>query len=310
MNGSTFAAPLTTYLGGQTLNGAYRSTTGTINNGNISVTFSDATHGVITWPNGSTTAIERFNIVPNGVNSVSSANTPQTGWWWNTAEPGRGFAFEIQNGTMFMAGYMYDDSGNPVWYVSGPTPMTNTLYFTGKWQQYGNGQTLTGTYKSPSIVNANVGNVTVAFKDAATATLTLPNGSSIQIERFAFDPAAVPNYAGYYSGTFSGDDSGTFNVTISKAGVISGTYTSNVYGYTGSAYGTIVAGGAMSMTVGGQAGNATFSGKIDVGTGAVSGTWSSSYSGQHGSYTGHKTAALSSSTSPTRSVSQGGPVRK
>lgn len=186
MNGSTFTAALLTYVGGQTLNGAYRATTGSSSNGNISITFSDSTHGVISWANGTTTAIERFNIVSGGVASLPSASSPQTGWWWNAAEGGRGFSIEVQNGTMFIAGYMYDDSGNPIWYASGPTPMASSSAYSGTWQQYGNGQTLMGAYKSAAVANANVGNISVSFASPTSATLTLPNGNAIALTRFGF----------------------------------------------------------------------------------------------------------------------------
>ncbi|MCU6434029.1 hypothetical protein LPB67_09645 [Undibacterium sp. Jales W-56] len=183
--GSTFNSVLTTYLGGQTLTGTFHPTTGTMSSGDISVTFTDPSHGTITWPGG-IVPIERFDIVPGGASAVPPAGTPQAGWWWNPNEGGRGFSIEIQNGTMFLAGYMYDTGGNPIWYVSGPTAMTNTMTYQGQWLQYGNGQTLTGLYKPASIVNPNVGSITIQFSTTTTAVLTLPDGRQISIQRFSF----------------------------------------------------------------------------------------------------------------------------
>ncbi|MFZ6676227.1 hypothetical protein [Undibacterium sp. Xuan67W] len=184
-NGSTFTSTLTTYLGGQTLTGSFHSTTGTINSGDISVTFTDVSHGTISWPGG-IVAIQRFDIVPGGASAIPPAGTPEAGWWWNPAEGGRGFSIEIQNGTMFLAGYMYDQSGNPVWYASGPKAMLDTTTYQGQWQQYGNGQTLTGLYKPASVINQNAGNVKIKFNTTTTGTLTLPDGRDISIERFRF----------------------------------------------------------------------------------------------------------------------------
>ncbi|MBI1889778.1 MAG: hypothetical protein HYS18_03960 [Burkholderiales bacterium] len=189
MTGSTFIAPLTTYVGGQTLTGAYRSSSGTVNNGNVNVTFTDANHGTLTWPSGLTTPIERYNIVAGGSGAPQSIGTPQAGWWWNAAEGGRGFSVEIQNSTMFMAGYMYDDAGNPIWYASGPAPMTDANTYIGNWQQYGNGQILAGAYKPAALVNADVGSLKLIFDSATSATLTLPDGRTIALTRFAYGPA-------------------------------------------------------------------------------------------------------------------------
>jgi hypothetical protein len=76
-----------------------------MNSGNVSIVFSDPSHGVMTWPGG-TVPIERFNIVAGGVNAPVSPAAPQTGWWWNPAEGGRGYTIEVQNGTLYMAGYI------------------------------------------------------------------------------------------------------------------------------------------------------------------------------------------------------------
>ncbi len=185
MNGSTFSSTLTTYLGGQTLNGAFRFTTGTIDSGAISIVFSDPSHASLTWAGG-TVAIQRYDIVPQGASSAIPVGTPEAGWWWNSAEGGRGFSIEIQNGTMFLGGYMYDDAGNPIWYASGPTAMINTSTYQGTWQQYGNGQTLTGTFKPASVVNSNIGSVTINFSSTTSAILTLPNGTKIPLIRYLF----------------------------------------------------------------------------------------------------------------------------
>ncbi|MBI1890295.1 MAG: hypothetical protein HYS18_06610 [Burkholderiales bacterium] len=216
MSGSTFTAPLRTYLNGQTLTGAYRAPSGTVDNGNVSITFSDDSHGTLSWAGG-TVPIQRYDIVTNGASVTAPAGTPQAGWWWNPAEGGRGFSIEIQNGTMFLAGYMYDDFGNPIWYASGPTAMASTSNYQGTWQQYGDGQTLTGGYRSASVVNSNVGNVSIYFIGPREATLTLPNGSSVALQRYEFGggTAAVTPTQG---------DAYTFDYTFTPAGSTTSNY--------------------------------------------------------------------------------------
>lgn len=166
--------------GGQTLTGPYKSNTPTnLNVGTSTLQFSDASHGTLTWPGG-TMPIERF---PFG--SGTPSFQPESGWWWNEAESGRGFAIEVQGYNLFMAGYMYDSGGNPIWYVS-PGGMTSPTLYQGSWLQFANGQTLTGAYQAPSQPPTNVGAVTLQFTSTTTATLTLPDGRQIALTRFLF----------------------------------------------------------------------------------------------------------------------------
>jgi lysyl endopeptidase len=181
---SSYTGTMTTYAAGQTLTGSYMTPVTTGSSGTISLTFADATHGSLTWPGG-TIPIERFNIVSGGVSAPAASFQPETGWWWNPAESGRGFSLEIQKGTLFMAGYMYDAQGNPTWYASSNTLSTQSSY-SGTWIQYGYGQTLTGAYQAPVVLNSNVGAAQITFTDTTHGIMILPGGRSIQLERFRF----------------------------------------------------------------------------------------------------------------------------
>jgi DNA-binding beta-propeller fold protein YncE len=184
MTGSNFSAPLTAYSGGQTLTGTYQAPTPGTSPGNISITFTDARNGMLTWPGGMI-PITRFQFVPNGLSSPPTATQPQTGWWFNPNESGRGYAIEVQDNSAFIAAYMYDDFGNPVWYDSGPAALTNNNTYQGNWTSITGGQTLTGTYQAPTGVT-NAGNLTIQFASPTAGTLTLPNGNQIPIQRFGF----------------------------------------------------------------------------------------------------------------------------
>lgn len=180
-----FSSFLITFSGGQTLNGDYQlPTQGANSEGNIYLTFTDDSHASLTWAGG-TIPIERFDIVPGGLSAVEPVTNPETGWWWDPSQSGRGFAVEVQEGNMYLAGYMYDNQGNPTWYLANG-PMSSATLFEGAWTEYANGQTLTGAYKVPALVNPNVGQVTLQFIDAAHAQLTLPNGEQIALQRFSF----------------------------------------------------------------------------------------------------------------------------
>jgi Big-like domain-containing protein len=185
ISNGTFAGSLEAFSGGQTLTGAFQQAQAAAPGGFATVTFTSATQGTLTWPEG-TIPIEKFDFGPGGSAATQPAGTPQPGWWLALTEPGRGYSIEIQGGVMFLAAYMYDAQGNPVWYASGPAAMTSTGTYQGTWQQYGNGQTLTGSYQSPQVTNANAGNVTIQFSSTTAGILTFPDGRQVAIQRYTF----------------------------------------------------------------------------------------------------------------------------
>jgi len=150
----------------------------------LTLDFTSDHTGTLTWPGGSV-PIQRFDIVPGGSSARQRAGNPQSGWWWNPAEGGRGYAIESQNDNLYFAAYMYDSSGNPVWYLASGA-LTSTTVFQGTWMQFANGETLTGTYQAPTVLNSNVGSATLNFTSANSALLTLPDGRQIPLVRFLF----------------------------------------------------------------------------------------------------------------------------
>jgi hypothetical protein len=184
LDGSLFTGNLEAYAQGQTLGGAYRAPGAPTIPGSITLAFNDAMSGTMIWPGG-TVAIERFNIVPNGLGLAAGQGQPEGGWWWNPGESGRGFFLEWQGGQLFMAGYMYDDQGSPIWYLGTNTP-TNLQGFSANWWQFANGVTLTGAYKPAQLINNNVAPVTITFSGSENGIMTLPNGRTTAIRRFRF----------------------------------------------------------------------------------------------------------------------------
>jgi serine protease len=185
MSGAGYLGALTTYGGGQTLNGAYQAASITGSAGDITVAFSSTAQGLLTWPGG-TIPIQRLDFGPGGSATSQIAGTPEAGWWWAPNESGRGYAIEIQGNTLLVTGYMYGALGEPVWYVSGAASLTNSSTYQGQWQLFANGPTLTGGSQTPQILNADAGALTIQFSSAASATLTLPDGRQLAIERFRF----------------------------------------------------------------------------------------------------------------------------
>jgi hypothetical protein len=227
-----YSGPLTTYSGGQTLTGAYKAPTqNPTSPGTVAITFTGNSTATLTWLGG-VIPIQRFDFGPGGAAATQPATNPQTGWWWNPAESGRGFAVEVQGGAMFFAGYMYDAQGNPIWYVATGNMSSGLLssseLYQGTWQQFGNGQTLGGNYVAPIVVNSNVGSAVLQFTNPSAATLTLPDGRQIPFVRFVFNNAVIPDIAGNWSGSWqwSGpasngclvNDGGSFSMDITQSG--------------------------------------------------------------------------------------------
>ena len=175
--------PLYQVTGGQTLGGDYRP--GNVAEiGKITLAFADKRTGTMVWPGGAV-PIERFNIVANGIDAAPKASQPESGWWWNPQESGRGFFMEWQNGTIDLAGYMYDDQGNPVWYL-GVYETPDIRAVNGSWWSYANGQSMSGSYKPATRVSDNVAPVAITFSGPDTALMTLPNGRVTQLQRHRF----------------------------------------------------------------------------------------------------------------------------
>ena len=183
LDGSYFASDFYSVVGGQTLGGAYKAPSAA-KAGSIALVFADASHGTMVWPGG-TVPIERMNLVPGGLGAPLQAGVPESGWWWNPSESGRGFFIEWQSGYADLAGYMYDDAGNPVWYITvDATPDPRSL--SGSWWSYANGQSMGGAFKPASQTSNNVAPVTVQFSAPDTAVMTLPNGRTTTLVRQRF----------------------------------------------------------------------------------------------------------------------------
>jgi streptogramin lyase len=257
---SQYSGSLANFSGGQTLTGSFKPATQTANSpGTIAITFSDNTHGTLTWPGG-TIPIQRFDFGPGGASGPAVANIP-TGWWWNPNEGGRGYAIEVQGNVMYFASYMYDANGNPTWYLAtgelrdqsgavyaGDGSDIASFYF-GSWIQYANGQTLTGSYRAPVVVSgvsfSNTLETGTAESFGPNLRLTLPNNRQIPLVRFDFGMAA-PNTATL------------FNTQTGAVNIISGPDGNLWFTTGGSGIGRITPAGVVTVfTTGFKAGSAT-----------------------------------------------------
>lgn len=183
LSGNTFSGSLQQFAGGQTLSGSYQAASFVGSPGSVSLTFTSPTTATLVWPGG-TVELVRYDIVSGGVAAGATADAPETGWWWSSAEPGRGYFAELQGSTLFLSGYMYDGRGQATWFVSTGV-MTETLLYQGTLLGYSGGQTLTGAYQAATY-SGSLGSVTIQFSSATDGVLTLPNGSRVALTRYRY----------------------------------------------------------------------------------------------------------------------------
>ena len=143
--------------------------------GSLTVSFTDANNASMTYTVGSQTRTVSITRQPLAVGSAPAVD--HTDLWWNPAQSGWGMAMTQQAGTMFLAWYVYDGTGNPVWYVatcpvnSAGNGCAGTLYRT-------TGPALGPTF-NPALVHAIAsGTVTLRFIDQNTANLDYTVGSA------------------------------------------------------------------------------------------------------------------------------------
>ena len=205
-------APLNTYSGGQTFGGAYVAAQGPVNTDNMEFDLIDSSHGIVQAP-GAIIPIQRYPILGGAPGSGPGPAQPVTGVWWNPAEGGRGYTLEIQQNTLYYAAFMYEASGIPTWYLTGPGAVGSSGAYSGSFALFGNGQTLGGTYAAPVVINSNVGAITLQFTSATSGMMTYPGGTQIPIQHFVFAQGGATLTVGTY---------GNGTVTSNPAGIVCG----------------------------------------------------------------------------------------
>jgi hypothetical protein len=101
-----------------------------------------------------------------------AADVDYSDLWWNPAESGWGMTLTQQSNVMFLALYVYDGGGAPVWYVASDCEVnsagngcTGTLYRTS-------GPDFGAAFDSSKVQAFAVGTASVSFSDQDTGVLT------------------------------------------------------------------------------------------------------------------------------------------
>jgi hypothetical protein len=112
----------------------------------------------------------------------------QTGWWWNPAEPGRGFFIETNGIGAFVGTFVYDSQGAPTWYVSQQEIQTRS-YYTAPLLAFADGAALGAPHRTPRGLGS-IGTMSLTFSSAAQGVFAAP-ATSIPLERFSFSPGGI-----------------------------------------------------------------------------------------------------------------------
>jgi hypothetical protein len=146
--------------------------------GTLSVLFRDANEAMLWYTvNGQTrTFVIVRQVFASGI-SLPTVN--YTDLWWNPSESGWGAAITHQYGVMFLAWFVYDESGKPVWYVATNCSVNaagdgcaGTLFRT-------TGPPFGPTFDPARVQAVPVGTASLSFSDPNNGTLAYTvNGTS------------------------------------------------------------------------------------------------------------------------------------
>lgn len=119
--------------------------------------------------------------------SFAQGFTPESGFWWNPDEPGYGYTIEIQDNFMFVAFYVYDEFGNPIWYSAGKrlSGQGGNSFFDSELDRSINGTCIDCGFSQSTVLLGDRGPVTIDFLTETTATIQF-QGAITDIERFNF----------------------------------------------------------------------------------------------------------------------------
>ena len=159
--------------------------------GQVTLRFS-AGRAVVHFPGGRRMDAQRYVIDGSGHDPAHpappKAHLPETGWYWNPAEGGRGYAIEVQNDRIFMAVFHYQPDGSPTWNVvqgdvSGGIASPGLELYTG-------GQTLSSAHRQA--LKDVPGRVSLSFRQPCAGQLQFAGGAALTIRRYVIDGSTQP----------------------------------------------------------------------------------------------------------------------
>jgi alpha-tubulin suppressor-like RCC1 family protein len=185
VSSNSFTGDLNYYSGGMSFGAAQKSATLTGAAGKVSISFTDSTHGTITFPGEAAKKISKFNwsATPG---SLTTSN-PVGGLWVidaeNNGQPGRGFQIEVQSGVLVATVYAYEASGASIFYLASGNVSGGV--FSGDLNHYQGGMAFGAAQKSATLVGS-AGTVSMSFSDSSHGTITFPGEAAKAISKFVW----------------------------------------------------------------------------------------------------------------------------
>lgn len=114
---------------------------------------------------------------------------PESGFYWNQSQSGRGYSIEVQDRYLFMVAYLYDEAGNPLWLIGqGPLSQIAGRYeVSGTLQRADDGQCLGCPVGEPVYSDTSIA-FALSFDSPTSANLTL-GSETIAVQRFWYSPS-------------------------------------------------------------------------------------------------------------------------
>lgn len=147
--------------------------------GAVSINFPAAGGASVLLPGGRSIAATRFSF--NGLDGTPRPNQPETGWYWNPAEGGRGYAIEVQNDQLFMAMFHYNEDGSPTWNIVKGDISSGVL--SAPFITYDGGQSLAAAFVPGGTENLR-GPFTLAFANPCAGQVQRAGVRATAIRRF------------------------------------------------------------------------------------------------------------------------------
>jgi hypothetical protein len=138
-----------------------------VNAGSLQVSFTNANSASMSYTVAGQSRTVAIVRQPLGGGTIPGVD--YTDLWWNPNESGWGMAMAQQGTNLFLAWYVYDNSGRPMWYVASNCTVsgagcTGTLYRT-------TGPPFGPTFNPNSVQAFAVGSATLTFSDANSGTV-------------------------------------------------------------------------------------------------------------------------------------------
>jgi len=114
--------------------------------------------------------------------------TPEKGLWWDPAEDGTGYQFDVKHGVLVMTMYTYEAGGHSEWYLAAGPLVSNgaATTFTSTLDKYRGGQCVSCPYTGRPTLASNDGSITITFTSSTSATVNLPGNRVSHIQPQVF----------------------------------------------------------------------------------------------------------------------------